>query len=72
MFLLNKHFLVAGAVLAVLGGVYLSGVSNQKDKQELKELNAHVITREKIDESIKNAPTDFDSAVEWLRSREDN
>ena len=68
--LLNKYLIGGVALLGLVVYIFFTGVNHAEDKQELKELNSYVITRETIDESVKDAPTDFDSAIEWLRSRD--
>ena len=65
------------SALALLVGVYFffqswqdSIVEEERQEQRIEQLERERETREKIDEGIRRSPRDTDSAVDWLRDRQ--
>ena len=65
------------SVLAFLIGAYFffqswqdSIVEEERQEQRIEQLERERETREKIDEGIRRSPRDTDSAVDWLRDRQ--
>lgn len=57
------------AVIGIAGiaaYIYHKGRSDKEAEIEIETLKEDAKTREKFDE-IRNAPLDFDGAIEWLR-----
>lgn len=47
-------------------------VEEERQEQRTEQLEREQETREKIDEGIRRSPRDTDSAVDWLRDRQQN
>jgi len=67
------------SVLALLIGAYFffqnwqdSIVEEERQEQRIDQLERERETREKIDEGIRRSPRDTDSAIDWLRDRQQN
>ena len=65
-------FRIVGSVLVATLIFWLMiqyGRSIERSDQLQEDLQNNLETRERIDESISNSPTDPDSSLEWLRNR---
>lgn len=69
--------IIGVSVLTLLVGVYFffqswqdSIVEEERQEQRIEQLERERDTREKIDEGIRRSPRDTDSAVDWLRDRQ--
>lgn len=65
-------FRIVGSVLVATLIFWLTiqyGRSIERSDQLQEDLQNNLETRERIDESISNSPTDPDSSLEWLRNR---
>jgi positive regulator of sigma E activity len=65
-------FRIVGSVLVATLIFWLTiqyGRSIERNDQLQEDLQNNLETRERIDESISNSPTDPDSSLIWLRNR---
>ena len=69
--------IIGVSVLTLLVSVYFffqnwqdSIVEEERQEQRIEQLERERDTREKIDEGIRRSPRDTDSAVDWLRDRQ--
>ena len=69
--------IIGVSAVALLVGVYFffqnwqdSIVEEERQEQRIEQLERERETREKIDEGIRRSPRDTDSAVDWLRDRQ--
>ena len=69
--------IIGVSVLTLLVGVYFffqswqdSIVEEERQEQRIEQLERERETREKIDEGMRRSPRDTDSAVDWLRDRQ--
>lgn len=65
-------FRIVGSVLVATLIFWLTiqyGRSIERNDQLQEDLQNNLETRERIDESISNSPTDPDSSLDWLRNR---
>ena len=62
---------VAGVaiVAVILFSVFKAGEKSNKLEEEIKRKEEYIETRKEIDDAIEDAPSDFDSAAEFLRNR---
>ena len=60
---------VALAIVAFIGLIYQSGRSSQRKDDIIKDNVEYIETRKKVDEAIKDSPTNADDAREWLLRR---
>lgn len=70
--LLLKYWKQIGVVITIILtalGIYVKGSKDNQVKNDLQDKEEFIETRKRIDNAVKDSPTDADAAREWLRDR---
>ena len=67
----GRMFSMIGAAIVFIGLVWLKAINFQKNRDKLQDQKDYIDTRKKVDDAVKDSPTNADDAREWLSRRND-